>query len=470
MYGVKRIVLPRRVRGTIEKYGMLRKGDTVIVAVSGGPDSVALLHVLNSLKSIYRLRLHVAHLEHGIRGEESLGDMRFVEGLSRSLSIPFSSRSEDVPGLAGSRGLSLEAAARKLRYAFLEELSDEIKAERIATGHNANDQAETLLLNLLRGAGMAGLSGIRPAMKGKIIRPLIEASREEIEEYVAEKGLEFRVDSSNLDKRLERNKVRQVLLPLIEKEFNPGIVEALARSARIFSVMNRYMGGRVEEALKACAFSEDGRTTIDLEAFDALPHAVKLFMLYTVVRSLEEDEQVVSFDMLNAVLNLAARSKSGSRVDIGSGIVAMKEFDKLTIGRDLALVERYEVRLEVPGTTQVQAAGCSFEVEILNERPGTGEIYRSGNTAYFDFGGIDLPLTARSWREGDKFVPFGLSGTKKVHDVFIDEKVAASRRALIPIVSDSEGILWVAGVRRAERARITDDTRTILKVTYREGR
>ncbi len=463
-------MLPRKVRGTIEKYGMLRKGDTVVVAVSGGPDSVALLHVLNSLKSIYGLLLHVAHLEHGIRGEESRSDMKFVEDLCRSLSIPFTARSEDVPELARSRGLSLEAAARKVRYAFLEELSDHLKAGKIATGHNANDQAETLLLNLLRGAGMAGLSGIRPAMKGKIIRPLIEASREEIEEYVAEKHLDFRLDCSNLDERLERNKVRKVLIPMIEKEFNPGIVAALARSATIFSVMNGYLSDRVEDVLKACARSEDGRTTINLEAFDEVPHAVKIFALYTVLRSLEEDEQVVSFDILSAVLNLAERSKSGSRVDIGSGIMAMKEFGNLVIGRDLALVSRYDVRLEVPGTTQAEAAGCTFEAEILSERPETGEIYRSGDTAYFDFGGIDLPLTARSWREGDKFVPFGLSGTKKVHDVFIDEKVAASLRAMIPIVCDGEGIIWVAGVRRADRARINDDTRTILKITYRKGR
>lgn len=462
-------MLPRTVRGTIEKYGMLRRGETVVVAVSGGPDSVALLHVLDSLKSMYGLKLHVAHLEHGIRGKESVEDRKFVEDLCRSLSLPYTAKSEDVPSIAGSSGLSLEAVARKVRYAFLEEVSADVKAGKIATGHNANDQAETLLLNLLRGAGMAGLTGIRPAMNGKIIRPLIEASREEIEEYIAEKNLEFRLDSSNLDERLERNKVRKVLIPLIEKEFNPGIVPALARSASIFSMMNSYLGERVEEAMGTVARSEDGRTTIKLEAFDELPQAVRIFTLYKVIRSLEEDEQVVSFDILNAVVNLASRSKSGSRVDIGSGIVAMKEFDNLVIGRDLALVNRYDVRLEVPGTTVVEAAGCAFEAEILNERPGTGEIYRSGDTAYFDFGGIDLPLIARSWREGDRFVPFGLSGTKKVHDIFVDEKIATSRRSMIPIICDGEGIIWIAGVRRADRARITDDTRTILKITYRKG-
>ena len=232
-------------------------------------------------------------------------------------------------------------------------------------------------------------------MKGKIVRPLIEAPREEIEEYIAEKGLAFRRDSSNLDERFERNRIRKVLVPLIEKEFNPRIVASLARSASLFSIMNEYLVSRVEDVLNTCSHSENGRTTIDLEAFEKVPHAVKLFALYSVVRSLEEDEQVVSFDILSAVLNLAVRSKSGSRVDIGSGIMAMKEFNRLVIGRDLALVSRYDVRLEVPGTTPVEAADCTFATEILEEPPGTGEIHRSGDTAYFDFRGIELPLAAR---------------------------------------------------------------------------
>jgi tRNA(Ile)-lysidine synthase len=156
-------------------------------------------------------------------------------------------------------------------------------------------------------------------------------------------------------------------------------------------------------------------------------------------------------------------------VDIGSGIVAMKEFGNLVVGRDLALADRFEVRLEVPGITQVEAADCRFEVEILNERPGTGEIFRSGGTAYFDFREIELPLIARSWREGDTFVPFGLSGSKKIHDIFIDEKVPISQRSIVPIICDGQGIIWVAGVRRADRARITDDTNTIIKITFSKG-
>jgi tRNA(Ile)-lysidine synthase len=147
----------------------------------------------------------------------------------------------------------------------------------------------------------------------------------------------------------------------------------------------------------------------------------------------------------------------------------MREYDGLIIGRDLELLEQYEVRLDIPGTTKLVAAGCSFVAEVLETRPGTGEVYRSGDTAYFDLRRIELPLVARSWCEGDRFVPFGLSGSKKVHDIFIDEKVPISRRSRIPIISDGEGIIWIAGIRRGDRARITDQTQTILKITYRGG-
>jgi len=463
-------MLMRTARATIEKYGMLKKGDRVVVGVSGGPDSVALLHILNSLKEIYKIGLHVAHLEHGIRGSESVEDMKFVKDLCDDLSIRVTSKQEKTEEIARASNQSVEAVARKLRYAFFREVLESTKSNRIATGHNANDQAETLLLNLLRGSGMAGLVGIRPAIEGRIIRPLIESMRSDIEEYLKGKSIAYRVDSTNSDTRYERNKVRQVLIPMLEKEFNPRIVDSMARTASIFSVVNDYLRDEVEKVVKATTLVEEGRVTINLESLKAVPVALQHLVLYQVVRSLEGDDQVASFDIISAVLNVAMRSKSGSRVDIGSGLVALREFDNLLIGRDLALVERYDVQLAIPGSTRVEPAGGTFKVEVMSERPGTGEVYRSGETAYFDLSQLELPLSARSWREGDRFVPFGLSGTKKVHDVFIDEKVPVTGRSKIPIICDGDGIVWVVGVRRSERARIKDDTRTILKIAFeRDG-
>ncbi len=445
---------------------MFTSGDVVVVALSGGPDSVALLHVLNSLKPIYGISLHAAHLEHGIRGKESLEDLDFVRKVCSEISIPLASKHVDVPAYARQSKMSLEAAARKMRYAFLKEVATSVGATKIATGHNANDRAETVLLNIMRGAGLAGFSGVRPAIEGMIVRPLIEATRTEIEEYLNTKGLEFRTDSSNLDTRYERNKVRQVLIPLIEKEFNPNIIATLARTANIFSMVDEYFREQVAQARQLCCKERDARTIVDLEGFTTLPQLVRMLTIYAILRSYEEDEQVASFDAVNAVMNLAEHSRSGSRIEIGSGIVALKEYDRIVIGRDLALADTYEVRLSVPGRTRIEEASCTIEVEILDERPGTGEVFRSGESAYFDFRALKLPLVARSWREGDRFVPFGLSGSKKIHDVFSDEKVPVSERARIPIICDNEGIIWVAGVRRADRARVTEKTETIVKITF----
>lgn len=460
-------MLLRTVRATIDKYGMLQSGDRTVVAVSGGPDSVALLHALLSLKQTYGIDIHAAHLEHGIRGDESAEDMRFVEDLCRSLCVPVSVRRADIPAAARGRKISVEAAARKARYRFFEEVLKTTGSNKIATGHNANDRAETVLLNIIRGAGLAGLSGIRPAASGIVVRPLIETTRSEILAYLESNGIPFRVDSTNLDDRYERNRVRRILLPLLEEKFNPRIVDALARTADVFSVLDGYLRDEVRAATRKCCETEHGQTVINLEAFRQIPYAVRLFTLYSILRSLEGDEQVVSFEGLNAVLDLAAGSRSGARIDVGSGIVVSREFDTLVVGRDLASGEAYEIELEVPGSAHAEAAECTLTAEVLEEEPGKDEVSTNGATVYFDAGALKFPLTVRSWREGDRLVPFGFSGSKKVHDVFIDEKVPVSRRPKIPIVCDGRGIIWIAGVRRADRARITDATKRIIKITLR---
>jgi tRNA(Ile)-lysidine synthase len=462
-------MLLRTVRATIQKYYLLSGGERVVVAVSGGADSVALLHVLHALKPTYGVDLHVAHLEHGLRGEAALEDQRFVEGLCRQMGLPLTARSVDVRKRAEASTLSLEAVARQVRYAFLEDVRRETGSSKIATGHNANDQAETLLLNLLRGSGIAGLRGIRPALQGRIIRPLLETSRESILEYLRDKGLEFRTDATNQDGAYDRNRIRQILLPLIEKEFNPRIVDSLVRTAGVFSLVAEHLQAEVDDARVHCCRSDDGRVVVDLGTFTGLAPAVKLFTLYEVLRSLEGDDQVVSFDTLLALVNVADRSRSGSRVDVGSGIVAAKQFNSLVVGRDMPASDPYEIQLAVPGTTRIGETGWLVEVDLLREPPQSGDLYRSGEAVYFDLGKLDLPLVARSWREGDRLVPFGSSGSKKVHDLFIDEKTPLSERPGIPIICDREEVIWVVGVRRSERARITGETEAFVKITARRG-
>jgi tRNA(Ile)-lysidine synthase len=461
--------LLKSVRGTIDKFGMLAGGELVVVAVSGGSDSVALLHSLYALRKHYKISLHAAHLEHGLRGGAAVEDMRFVESLCGGLGIPFTSGRIDVAKRAKASALSLEAVARQARYSFLEEVRRRTGAAKIATGHTANDQAETLLLNLIRGSGVLGLRGIRPVIDGRIIRPLLAATRPEILAYLEKNNLKFRTDDSNLDTTYDRNRVRHVLIPLIEKEFNPRIVESLARTRELFALVAGYLQGAAEAEAESCRQFGEGTVTIDLKRFAGLPPAVRMFTLYSAVRALEGDDQVATYERLSA-LDAAAGAESGTRIDIGSGLSAVKEFGALTIGRSLTATERYEVPLEIPGVTRVDPARCNIEVSVIEEpsSPEPGRGTGGAPSECFDLGQIEPPLIARSWRAGDRLTPFGMSGSKKVQDVFVDEKIPLGERGRIPIIVDRSGIIWIAGVKRAERAPVTGATSRAVRITLRK--
>ena len=472
-------MLVRSVRNTIDKYGMLAGGELVVVAISGGPDSVALLHALNALRPVYSISLHAAHLEHGLRGPAAVEDMKFVESLCRDLGVPVTTQSVDILERARTSTLSVEAVARQARYEFLEAVRTKTGAARIATGHTANDQAETLLLNLIRGSGTLGLRGIRPVIDGRIIRPLLETTRQQILEYLKENNTEFRTDDSNLDTAYDRNRVRQILIPLIEREFNPRIVESLSRTSEIFSLLADYIEEDVLREAESCRQFGEGTVTIDLERFARLSPAVRMFTLYSAVRALEGDDQVATYERLRALDRASAGSESGTRIDIGSGLGAVKEFGTLTIGRNPSISQPYRVALEVPGLTRIDLARCSIEVCMLGgsslagcEGEETGESFAKGIkrdiSASFDLAELAPPLVARSWREGDRLAPFGMKGTKKVQDVFVDEKVPLSERARIPIVCDERGIIWVAGVKRSARAPITGTTASAVRITLRK--
>jgi len=474
-------MLVRSVRSTIDKYRMLIGGELVVVGVSGGPDSVALLHVLNALRPVYKADLHVAHLEHGLRGKAAIADMKFVRSLCGDLGIPCTTRSIDVKGLAKASTLSVEAVGRKTRYAFLEEVRRETGAARIATGHTANDQAETLLLNLIRGSGILGLRGIRPVFEDRIIRPLIGSTRQEVLDHLEKNRLAFRIDDSNLDMAYDRNRVRQLLIPLIEREFNPRIVDSLVRTSNLFSSIADYIEEEVARGAGTCLQPGEGRATIDLKRFVALSPAVRTFILYAAVRALEGDDQVATYEKLSAVDAVARGSESGARIDIGSGLSAIKEFDILTVGRNPGPAESYTVPLAVPGVTLIETGPCEIEVSMRGERSPLGRQKASPGrvkaptglaggsvAAHFDLAGLALPLVARSWHEGDRFRPFGMRGSKKVQDVFVDEKIPLSRRGRIPLVCDRKGIIWIAGVKRSARAPITSRTRDSITLTLRK--
>ena len=302
-------MLIAQVKKTIQKHTMLKPEDRVVVGVSGGPDSVALLYALHQLSKSYDLTLHVAHLNHGFRGKEALRDARFVEHLAEEMGLSCMVETYDVPAYKKRRSLSSQEAARIVRYQFLEEVRNKVSATKIALGHNANDQAETLMMWLFRGAGLKGLGGM-PPVRGVIIRPLIETTRKEIEEFLSKKNIPFVLDSSNQKNEYVRNRIRQEIFPLLEEHYNPQIVKRLVNTAHILSIENDYLENKAQKVLDEITVSEKGTTVvIGKKELLALPLAMQLRCLRAVLQKVKGDLKRISSIHLYDILGIAASAE-----------------------------------------------------------------------------------------------------------------------------------------------------------------
>jgi tRNA(Ile)-lysidine synthase len=451
-----------KVKGTARRFGLLTKGDVVLVALSGGPDSVALLHALVAIKSEFGLKLCAAHLNHKLRGEESDQDEEFAKDLASGLKARFFSKRIDVRKEARKRKQSLEEAARELRYRYLERLADQVKADRIALGHQADDQAETFLMRLIRGAGSAGLSGI-PPRRGKIIRPLIQIRRAEIEEFLKANQFPCRLDSSNYLPDQLRNKIRLSLLPRIEEEFNPRIVETLNRTADIISLQQQYIRNTSERLLKSLCTIGKGSVTLDLRALGDLDRCLQREMVRLCVKKLKGDLKQLAFDPVDRALDLVHQEKSGRRVRLVDTIwaeVSGRRFAVYRIER-----RRYGHPLELPGEVSLRDWDLKIRGEILETGPPPDNLAsRNPNVALLDWGKLKGPFCLRSRRRGDRFRPLGMKGTKSVADFLIDAKVPRYLRNEVPVLTSGEEIIWVVGHRISERHKVTSKTKKIIRL------
>ncbi|WP_258360679.1 tRNA lysidine(34) synthetase TilS [Moorella sulfitireducens (nom. illeg.)] len=443
-----------RVRQTVRRYGLLEPGDKVVVGVSGGPDSLALLHSLRVLQEEFGHTLHVAHLNHGLR-PDAVADAEYVRNLALKWDLPFTIESRDVVAYRREHRLSLEEAAREVRYRFLREVAAAVGGGKIAVGHQADDQAETVLLNLLRGSGLTGLKAMLPR-RGQIIRPLLFVSRQEIEEYCRRQGLEPRYDFTNRDTSLRRNKIRHLLLPFLVKEFNPAIIKTLGRTAVILQEEEEILAGLAEEAfagIKIC--QEKGRLVLDREKWLTLPRGIQRRVLRLAATSMEKK---VTFDQVEGAREVAIR---------GGTITWPGHLRVEAWGKELTLVFpvkkprdiTFSYLLQVPGVTPLPELGRAITAELA-EPPST---FKGGeDEAWLDWEKIDKPLLVRNWQPGDYFRPLGLNGKKKLQDFFSDIHLPAARRSLVPLLVSGRRIAWVAGLRLAEDFKITPATRLAL--------
>ncbi len=439
---------------------MVAPGDLILVAISAGPDSTALLRALHRLRRRLGCRLCACHVHHGLRGPDADADAEAAAALARALRVPFTARRAEVRELARARGLSLEAAARAVRYQLLEEEARRARASRIATGHTADDQAETVLLNLLRGAGPAGLAGI-PPVRGKIIRPLLRTTRAEVQAYCAAEGLDYRVDATNADPAFLRNRLRLQVLPLLRR-LQPRVDAALCRLADIARLENDYLAAAAQRALRDTAALGARQVRIAREPFCALPEALRRRVLRAAVARLKGDELDLEFDRVEALVALVESGRTGATIELPGGLRAERAYGGVIISA--AAPERAppggEWTLPVPGEVVIEELGVRFTAVRSRARRTPSDPW----AALVDAARVKPPLTVRTWRQGDRFHPLGMRGSVKLQDFFVNQKVPRRERARVPLLLAGGEIVWVVGHRLDDRCKVTPRTKRTIKL------
>jgi tRNA(Ile)-lysidine synthase len=481
---VQTVELLETVRKTISEHQMFVSGDTVVVGVSGGPDSLCLLHLLKELG----VRLHAGHLEHGIRGEESEADAAYVERLARTWDVPVTVEHGDVPAYAAEHKLAIEEAARRVRYLFLGRVAREVGAPCVAVGHNADDQVETILMHLMRGSGLGGLRGMLPVQtlgaEGwwsgptlRLVRPLLEVSREEIEAYCHEHGLEPRFDRSNLDLTYHRNRIRHELIPYLES-FNPRLRDVLRRSARAIADDYDYLRAQGLEAFQRLATESEDSIAFPLQPWLELHPSLQRQLLREAIRRLRKSLRDITWTHVEQARRGAEGKATGAKVTLPQGLFLYKGYDRIVIGEelsipDLPLLAEESLPVAVPGTTQIPDSDWRLYAAVTTVDHMPEEALRNTDPwqAYLDLGQTGDQLRLRARRTGDHFQPLGMGGQSKGLNAFlIDAKVPHHIRDRLPLVVSSTYIVWVGGHRIDERAKITDQTRDVLHLRFaKEG-
>ena len=439
--------LVTRVRDFIEEHGLIERGDGVVVAVSGGPDSVFLLHALSLLREDPGMTLHAAHVNYRLRGRDAEKDMELVEAICAENRIPLSVRILDDDEVRWIRGGSTQEKARKLRYDFFAEVMERAGGNRVATGHTRDDQAETVLLNVLRGSGLGGLGGIRPLRGAVYCRPLLAVGRKEIEEYLRNLDITFRTDRTNRENTYRRNRVRNRLIPLLREEYNPNIVERLcemAGQARESSDFIRFMG----EPLLNQAVVRRGEDKIVLDLQCLLKY--NKYFLKILLRLLIHDFQGSTVDItshhIDHLVAFLTEKEPGGVFQLPHGLTIRCSVGSLLLETDPEKSSRRkgipDTAIEIPGRTPVPGSGLTVLAGLVTPRE-QGETGPS--SAEFDYECIEKPLMVRNWREGDRIEkPLG-GRSKKLSDLFLEARIPTWQRWEIPLIADTGGILWVVG-------------------------
>ena len=461
-------MLLEQVRRTIDRYRLLDKGDRLVVGVSAGVDSMVLLHLLSAYRQEFDLSLIVAHVNHGLRPEESEKEMELVKKESERLGFTFEYGQFNVKEFQKAGGISLQDAARRIRFHFFNVLLQKYNANKIALGHHADDQVETVLLRLMRGSGLKGLKGMLPIREGRVIRPLLEVWRREIESFAEEMKIPYLLDSSNLKKNYLRNQLRLSLIPLIEKEYQPNFKKIVLKTSTTLREENDYLERETEESYQKIVREGKDTLSFGFSEYQSLHPAIQwriiqkmLGRIYTGEMILEEGEWLE----VSQIYKKLEQPSPSFLLELPHGVCLEKRYDWVLMKKEwVKQIPPFEVELISPGRTYIEEIEKEVMIEETSRNDKFKDLYGLPNVVLLDYQNLQFPLKIRNFRPGDRFQPLGVKGTQKLKEFFIDHKIPKFERPRIPLLISGEMIAWVVGYRIDERVKITENTQKVLKV------
>ncbi len=457
---------------TIAHHGMLTKGDKILAGVSGGPDSVALVHGLCALAPEWGIEVAIAHLDHGLRPHAAEKEAALVGQLARRLGLTCHMGRIDGP----LQGSSLEAQLREKRYAFFEQTATDFGYTKIALGHHADDNAEAVLMRLLRGSGIRGLSGIPPVRDQRFIRPLIAVTRKQILQYLSRHHLSYINDESNADLRFERNRIRHQLIPLLETEYNPNVVATLNRTAALCSEEEAWFNTHLESMLERITAVSGRHLTMEIAPLIRQPLPIQRRLIREALRKWLGHLRRIGADHVERLVQDLLPGRPGRRVNLPSGLLVARTPEALRFTRlsDLRKPEQptltapYYYNIDagqpMPFVMDIPESGYRFCFSCESPPPLKGLAALSNHTIVLDHARLSEPLTIRNFKPGDRIYPFGMQGSQKIKDLFINLKLTGIQRRQVPLLLSGEEIVWVVGLRRGRQAPVTTDTQKVLRI------
>lgn len=459
----------KKVLSYIRDNELIRCKDKILVALSGGPDSICLLNILFELKEELNIEIAAAHLNHLLRGQDSFDDEEYVINVCSRMGIKCFVKRVDINEYSKQQKLSSEMAGRNARYDFFDEILNKEGFDKVATAHNANDQAETILFRLMRGTGLEGLGGIKVSRDDKIIRPILCLSRKEVEEYVELKQLNPRIDKTNFEKIYNRNKIRLDILPYMKENFNEDIIQTLNRMSLLLQKDNDFLENLALSLYNKYCIEYEEYFIIKKEAFKE-EEPILTRLLRNIITRYSKSNYDFEMKHIYEIFYLAKKN-SGKVIHLPNGIYAENIYGDIYIK---SKIKKYDINNKEEeiilyknsvNINKIEFGNLNIKIQVINNYEASNiNISQEHLTKYFDFDKIKNSISIRNRRNGDKIIPLGMTGNKKVKDIFIDMKIPKEERDNIPILCFDDKIAWIIGIRISEEYKVTDKSKNILKV------